>query len=434
LNRTIESTKYAKEQSAKEQSKNNVQSTNPKIFICTLVICPLFLLCTLFFIYSIMPKDYYNTLGVSKNASPADIKKAYHKLAHQHHPDKSGGDAEKFKKINEAYSVLSDPKKRSAYDQFGIGANGSGPGWDFRDYSNGSPFGGSGDFSQFSDFFSKGGSGFGGSFDFQNIFSDFFDGFTTQRGKGAGFAHAKPKERGADIQIDLEIKFSEMALGTEKTTALYKMERCKKCRGKGAEKEEDLEKCSVCQGVGRIEKKINIGFGTISQLVNCSSCQGSGFKVKRNCSACHGQGIAKEKFEIKITVPAGVESGSILRIVGRGEESRDGLSGDLFVKIHVEDSPTFKRVGQDIVVEKEVKLSEALLGTTITIPTLKGNKDVAVPPLTPHGARLKIPGEGIRAGISGRRGDEIVKIAIKMPHRVSHRAKKLLDELREEGL
>ena len=369
-----------------------------------------------------MPKDYYKILGVEKNATAEQLKKAFHKLAHKYHPDKGGGDTEKFKEISEAYSVLSDPKKRAAYDQFGTTANGTGPGG----FSGGSgqAYGWQGgDFSQFSNFdFSRG-------FNINEIFSDFFEGFS-----GSRESEQARKERGSDIQVDMEITFAEMARGTEKTISIYKLHRCRKCKGKGAEKEEDLEKCSVCKGTGRVERKINVGFGSIAQIITCHACKGRGFQVKKKCSECHGTGVTKEKAEIKITVPPGLDSGNILRLEGLGEESRDGISGDLYVRIRITDHPFFKRMGEDILYEKEINLTDALLGTKISVPTLDGKRNLDIPPLTPNGAEFRINGEGIMLGRNGRKGDEIVKIIIKMPRRLSSRAQRLLDELKDEGL
>lgn len=366
-----------------------------------------------------MAKDYYKILGVDKSATPEQLKKAYHKLAHKYHPDKGGGDSEKFKEITEAYSVLSDSKKRAAYDQFGTGANGNGP----SGFSGFEGFGGRGtDFSGFN---------FGRGFDFSDIFSDFFEGFSATGGSASG--GGIQRERGADVQVDMELSFVEMARGTEKIISIYKLQRCSKCKGKGAEKEEDLEKCRVCKGTGRVERKISIGFGSISQIVTCQTCKGRGFEVKKKCSSCHGSGVTKEKVNIKITVPPGVETGNILRVEGQGEESRDGVKGDLFVRLRVSDHPFFKRSEADIIYEKEITLTNALLGTKVEVPTLNGNENITVPPLTPNGAEFRIKGKGIQIGRSGGRGDEVVKIAIKMPKKISGRAKKLLDDLKDEG-
>jgi molecular chaperone DnaJ len=370
-------------------------------------------------------KDYYNILGVKKDATAAEIKKAYHKLAHQHHPDKKGGNAEKFKEITEAYSVLSDAKKRQAYDQFGVGANGAGAGGaggGFNGYRDFSGFQ-QGDFSNFN---------FGQGFDFSNVFSDFFENFGGRGGSG-GEAGVQ-KERGADIQVDMEISFAEMARGTEKTVSIYKLQRCHKCKGRGAERVEDLEKCHVCKGAGRVERKISIGFGSISQIITCQSCKGRGFEVKKKCSDCHGSGVTKEKVAIKITVPPGVETGNILRVEGQGEESRDGYGGDLFVRLRVSDHPFFKRSDSDIVFEKEITLSQALLGTKLDVPTLDGEQEVNIPPLTPDGARFRLKSRGIKMGRSSETGDEVIKIRIKMPRRLSSRARRLIDELKDEGL
>lgn len=366
-----------------------------------------------------MSKDYYKILGVSRDASQAEIKKAFHKLAHKYHPDKSGGDSEKFKEINEAYAVLSDKEKRAQYDQFGTAG---GPG--FNGFSGkGGPWEGF-DFNNFSNFdFSKG-------FDLGDIFGDIFEGFS-ERTRSRNYDQ---KERGIDVQIDIEISFLEMALGTKKKIQIYKNERCERCQGRGAEKESDIEKCSVCGGTGKTQRRINIGFGSIMQIVRCSSCKGTGFQIKKRCPDCAGAGVIKGRSELEITIPAGVENGSILRVEGKGEESRDGLSGDLFVKIHVTDHSYFKRVGKNIIIEKEISLTEALLGVSTKIATIFGEENLNIPPLTPNGAEIKIIGKGIAAGIQGGSGDEIVKIKIKMPRKLSGRARRLLDKLKEEGL
>jgi len=361
-----------------------------------------------------MSKDYYSTLGISKTASSDEIKKAYHKLAHKHHPDKKGGDSEKFKEVNEAYSVLSDPKKKATYDQFGSYQEGSGP----SGFSGGNASG----FGNFSGFdFSEG-------IDLGDIFSEFFGGFP-----GSSRGGRVRKERGADVQVDVEISFFEMAEGVKKDIFIFKKERCSRCKGKGAEKEDDLEECSHCQGTGKMERNINTGFGSFSQVTSCDHCQGKGFEVKKKCSACFGSGVTKERSEVRVTIPAGVEEGSLLKLENYGEQSRDGIHGDLFVRIHVMPHSSFKRSGNDLLLEKEISLSEALLGTTLRVETLNGMENLKIPENTTNGASFHLKGRGVKSGIQRIDGDEIVKIKIKMPSRISERAKRLLEELRDEG-
>ncbi len=359
-----------------------------------------------------MAKDYYSILGVSKTASETEIKKAYHKLAHKYHPDKAGGDAEKFKEASEAYAVLSDKDKRSNYDQFGsAGENFSGFGnMNWQDFSGG----GYGNFSDFN---------------FGDIFGDIFEGFS---GRTQSRNYDR-RERGSDVQIDLEISFEEMALGTKKTVSLYKLKKCAKCGGRGAEKESDLEKCSFCGGTGKTERRINLGFGSIMQKSVCTHCQGAGFTIKNKCSNCHGAGVTKEKAEIEITIPAGVENGNILRLEGRGEESRDGISGDLFIKIHVREHSEFKRSGRNIILERELDLTDVIAGTEIRVPTLRGIKSLEIEAFTQNGDLIKMEGLGIAKGIQGEQGDQIVKIKVRRPRRLTERAKKLLEELKKEG-
>jgi len=349
----------------------------------------------------------YETLGVSKDASSEEIKKAYRRLAHKYHPDKDGGDEKKFKEINEAYQILSDPKKKSAHDQFG--STGGTGGFDPNAFRNAS-------YSNFNFDFGKG-------FDFGDIFGNIFEGFG---GRSSG------KERGKDIQIDIEVEFEEMAKGTSKTVSVYKMEQCEECKGKGG-KEKDLEECTVCSGKGRVEKKINTPLGSFAQVVNCSNCQGRGFTVKKRCPECRGVGVKKEKSDIRITIPAGIEHGNILKIDGEGEESRDGVKGSLYVRIFIKPHHIFKRKGYDILYETEVGLVDTLLGTTIKVPTLDGEKEIKVPPKTTDRTEFRIPGEGIMQGIRGGRGDEVVKVRIKLPRRISSRAQKLLEALRKQG-
>jgi len=264
-----------------------------------------------------MKKDYYDILGVSKSASDDDIKKAYRRLAHQYHPDKSGGDEKKFKEVNEAYQVLSDKAKRQQYDQFGqtfeqAGAGGQGfGGFDFSGFQG---FGGQG----FNFDFGEGG--------FEDIFSDIFGGSTRTRRKA----------RGRDIQVDVEISFSEMVSGATRTMNLYKNSVCERCGGEGGEPGTSLKTCSTCHGSGQVRKTSRSFFGSFSQVTTCSECQGSGSIFEKKCSQCGGDGKYKKEEQIEIKIPAGIADGQTISMEGQGEAGQRGARpGNLYVIVHI---------------------------------------------------------------------------------------------------
>jgi molecular chaperone DnaJ len=357
-------------------------------------------------------KDYYEVLGVDKKASRDDIKKAFHKLAHKYHPDKTTGDSEKFKEVSEAYSILSDDKKRAEYDSygrtFGGGAGGSGfGGFNAQDF----------DFSQFQDAFTGG--GFGG-FDFGEVFGDFFQGGARTR-------------RGRDISIDLEVSFKESVFGTTRKVLLMKTAQCETCKGNGAEPGTSLETCSKCNGSGKIHETTNSFFGSISMTRACDTCHGTGQVPKQKCHTCRGEGVYKKQEEMEIMVPAGISGGEMIRLQGGGEAIAQGASGDLYVKIHVSADPRFKKEGSNLVTELSVKLSDALLGKEYKIPTLDGEETVDIPQGVSHGEVITIKNKGVPTG-RGKRGDLYVKVRITLPQKLSKSAKGLIEKLREEGI
>lgn len=355
-------------------------------------------------------KDYYEALGVDKKATKDEIKKAFHKLAHKYHPDKGGGDIDKFKEVSEAYSILSDDKKRAEYDSYGRvfgGGAGAGAGG----------FNSNFDFSQFQDAFQN---GFG--FDFGDVFSDFFAG-----GQGTRV------RRGRDISIDLEINFKESVFGTKRTVLLAKNTQCETCKGSGAEPGTKLETCKVCNGAGKVHETTNSFFGSIAMTRGCAHCHGTGQVPKERCNTCRGEGIYKKQEEIEIMVPAGIEGGEMIRLTGAGEAVAGGNAGDLYVKIHVIPDPRFKKEGVNLVTELSVKLSDALLGTTYTLQTLDGEEQLAIPTGISHGEVLAVKGKGVPTP-RGKRGDLLVKVRITLPQKLSRSAKSLIEKLREEGI
>lgn len=355
-----------------------------------------------------MAKDYYDILGVDKNASQEEIKKAYRKLAHKYHPDKADGDEEKFKKVSEAYSVLSDEKKRREYDSFGSTFNG-GSGSGFEDF----------DFSQFSQ--AQGARGFE-DFDLGDIFGEFFGG--RRRGRG---------RRGNDISIDVELEFKESVFGTGRVVTVRKQGVCDQCSGSGAEPGSGMQTCNQCGGRGQIQNTKQTILGTFTQTSTCPQCNGSGDIPKTPCSQCGGSGIVRKKEEVEINIPAGIEDGEMIRLTGRGEAVPGGRPGDLYVKIHVKDHPDFQKEGYDLITSIDVKLTDAVLGSTYTVPTLEGTVEVEVPAGITDGEYLRVKNKGVPKQGS-KRGDLLIKINIEVPSNISDRARELLEKLRKEGL
>lgn len=362
-----------------------------------------------------MSKDYYEVLGVDKKANQDEIKKAYRKMAHKYHPDKKGGDEAKFKEINEAYQTLSDERKRQQYDQFGSSYQQAG----------GQGFGG---FQGFSGFGGQGSNGFQG-FDFQgsgfeDIFSDFFGGSQT----------SSRQKSGADIAMDLEIDFEEMAKGASKKIKVYKKVQCPECEGTGA-KNKNTKECSQCGGSGQVKKTRQTFFGTFAQVEVCDKCRGKGRIPEQNCSNCGGDGIVRDYEEVEINIPAGMEDGQALRVSGGGEASLEGgPAGDLYLKIRVKPHQNFKRKGNDIVSKMRVTFSQAVLGDKVKVDTVYGPVNLKIPAGIQSGDFLRIRGKGIKTFGGFGQGSHLVEIKINTPQSLSRDQKRLVKEMQEAGM
>lgn len=362
-----------------------------------------------------MKKDYYDILGVNKQANKDEIKKAFRTLAHKYHPDKKTGDDAKFKEINEAYSVLSDDQKRAQYDQFGsAGPNSSG----FGGFGGGQGFDGF-DFSQFTQ-----GNGQSFEFDFGDIFGDVF---------GGGGGRRAQAKRGRDISIDLELSFEDSVFGVERTVLLNKISKCDTCSGSGAEKGSELVTCTTCNGKGSVREVKKTFFGQFESVATCNICQGTGKTPKIKCSTCRGQGIYKKETEIKVKIPAGIDNGEMIRLTGGGEAILGGQPGDLYIKIYVKKHPVFKKDGVNLVMDLGIKLTDALLGGEQNISTLDGDIKLKIPEGVNHGEILRIRGKGIPES-KNQRGDILVKVNVILPKKLSREARKMIDGLKNEGL
>ncbi|MEW6556954.1 MAG: molecular chaperone DnaJ [Elusimicrobiota bacterium] len=358
-------------------------------------------------------RDYYEVLGVSKNASADEIKKAYRNLALQFHPDRVPADKkkeaeEKFKEISEAYAVLSDTEKRQLYDQYGhAGIDGR---YSYEDIFR------SADFSGFEDIFAQ--TGFG------DIFGDIFDIF----GGGRGFSTRTRRSvstKGDDLEYHLTITLEDAYKGCEKTVDIYHTQTCGICKGSGAKPGTSKKTCSTCKGAGVI--RYSRGFFSLQQT--CTKCGGSGEIVGTPCSECSGRGKIKKQSRITVKIPAGVDTGNTIRVKGKGEAGeRGGLSGDLYIVIRVLPHKIFKRDRNDIYVEVPIGFATACLGGEITVPTLDGNVSMKIPAQTPSNKVFRLKGKGVPAVNSSNRGDEYVKVFIAPPENLTNRQKELLKE------
>ncbi len=354
-------------------------------------------------------KDYYQILGLQKGASKDEVKKAFRKLAAQHHPDKKTGNEEKYKEITEAYAVLGDDKKKAEYDSYGHAFNGSG-----------GPSGGFGGFN-WSDFASQGGfNGQGFEFDISDIFENF------------GFGGGAKQSRGRDISIEINLNFKEAIFGSTRKVLITKNSLCSECKGTGGKPNAGTTTCTACSGNGKVRETRQSIMGSFTTVRECNVCNGRGQVPKERCAHCAGAGIRRGQEEIEIKVPAGIENGEVIRMTGRGEAMPNGQPGDLYVKIYVEPHKTIKREGNTLYTNLPIKLTDALLGGSYKIETLDGVMELKVPAGISHNELLRIKEKGVPT--ERGRGDFMVRINIEIPKKISKKAEKLIQELREEGI
>ena len=366
-------------------------------------------------------KDYYEVLGVTKNATDDEIKKAYRKLARQYHPDLNRDDPKtaetKMKEINEAYDVLKDKEKRAQYDQFGFvdpsGGYGQSGGTTYTNIN----------MEDLGDIFNHMGGGFG----FGDIFGDFFSGGSS-RGKKRG------PQRGADLRYDLRITFEEAAFGKKTTIKVPRMETCEECGGTGAKKGTKPDECPDCHGTGMRQTMTRTPFGTIANSRPCERCHGTGQIVKNPCEHCHGEGKIKVTRDIEINIPKGVDEGQRLRIQNGGQAGeRGGSPGDLYVYINIKPHKIFTRQDNNVYCEIPISFVQAALGAKIEAPTIDGKVELTIPEGTQSGAVMRIRGKGIPHLRGTERGDEFVKIKVLTPKNLNARQKKLLREFEDGG-
>ncbi|OGY31000.1 MAG: molecular chaperone DnaJ [Candidatus Andersenbacteria bacterium RIFCSPHIGHO2_02_FULL_45_11] len=359
-----------------------------------------------------MPADYYETLGVSRSATQDEIKKAYRKLAHKHHPDKGGGDEEKFKEINNAYEVLRDAKKRSQYDQYGHGFDGSGPG----------PAGGHGGFGGFdSGGFTINMDDLGGMGD---IFESVFGG--SNRGRSAR------RSRGSDIESNIEISFRESATGVTKTVQQRVYDTCSKCHGNGAEPGTPITTCTTCNGAGSTAQNFQTPLGTFAQRVACQACRGEGKIAKTPCTTCHGEGREKMNRTLDISIPAGIADGQTIRVTGKGEAPmKGGTAGDLYVNVHVQTDRNLARDRDNVRSQVAISFIDAALGAEKLVEMLSGAKTIRIPAGTQPNAEFRFEREGFPHLQSSGKGDHIVTVKVEIPKKLSKKQRELLEQFRE---
>lgn len=357
-----------------------------------------------------MKRDYYEVLGVDKGTAEADIKKAYRKLAMKYHPDKNPDDKaaeEKFKEAAEAYSVLSDSQKRAQYDQFGHAATD----------------GGAGGFGGFSGF---------GDFDLSDALRTFMEGFGSSSfedffGGGSGGRH---RRRGSDLKVSLNLTLEEIATGVSKTLKVNRMEVCDSCNGTGGEKGTMPTRCPSCDGSGQVRQISRSLFGQFVNVSECTNCHGTGEVISRPCRACAGDGRRRTSAQIKVKIPAGVATGNYMTLRGEGNAGpRGSEKGDLIVFFEEKEHKYFTRHGADVVTEVEISFPQAALGDRIEIPTLAGSANLTIPPGIQSGQVLRMRGKGLAVLRGSQKGDQLVKVQVATPTRLSAGQKKLFKEL-----
>jgi len=348
-------------------------------------------------------RNYYQVLGVSRSDSEEEIRKAFRKKAMEYHPDrnKNAGAEEKFKEINEAYQVLSDPTKRSQYDRYGQAGVSSNGGFD-RPFEGFDVFGGFGD-----------------------IFDSFFGDISGRRTREA--------QRGRDVQQRVVLSFEEAVFGAERQVEVSRQEKCQRCSGAGNEPGTSISTCNTCRGNGRVRRAQRSLFGQFSQITTCTTCRGTGKVIQTHCTSCRGEGMERRKRKIAVTIPAGVESGMQVRLTGEGDMGRDGGgSGNLYIYVEVQDHPLFTRESHDLVYHLGINLAEAALGSEKLVPTLdKEDVTLKVPAGTQHGTEFRLRGRGVARLDNGRRGDLRVLVNLQVPRSVTSQQRKLLEQLAE---
>jgi molecular chaperone DnaJ len=343
-------------------------------------------------------KDYYSVLGVSRDASPEEIKKAYRQLARKFHPDVSSeADAEeRFKEINGAYEVLSDPEKRQMYDRFGtVSPTGNGFG-DYRD-----PF---------------------------DIFAEVFGNLG-----GFGFGQGRQSApRGRDLRVSLDITFEEAAFGVEKTIEVQRAEACDTCHGTGAEPGTRPERCADCNGAGKVRRTQQTFLGAFVNITPCPTCNGSGTIIRTPCHSCHGSGRVRKARRIPVRVPAGVDDGISVRLAGGGEPGEHNAPpGDLYVGLRVQPHPYFKRRDNDVIVELKVNVAQATLGAMVPVPTLDGTQEITLQPGTQPNSVIRLRGLGIPHLRGNGRGDQLIVVQVAIPTKINESQRHLFENLAE---
>jgi chaperone protein DnaJ len=345
-------------------------------------------------------KDFYEILGLEKGASDEEIKKAFRKKALKYHPDRNPGDKEseeKFKELNEAYQVLSDPQKKAQYDQYGTA--------DF----NGAGFDGGSDFS-----------GFGG---FGDIFESFFGGGFS----GGGSRRRNGPQKGDDLEYTLSLTFEEAVFGCEKEINITRSENCEKCSGTGAKHGSHPKTCDKCGGTGQVRVQRNTPLGNFVSMSTCDKCSGKGTIITDPCPECKGKGKVRKQRKIKVNVPAGVDTGNIMPIRGQGEHGTNGgPAGDLYVNIRVASHPTFKRKGFDIYIDTHISFAKATLGIELKVPTVDGDVKYEVPAGTQPGTVFRLRGKGVPRVNSHGRGDQYVNVVVDIPKSLNQKQKEAL--------
>lgn len=348
-------------------------------------------------------RDYYEVLGLSKGASEDEIKKAYRKMAKQYHPDvsKEANAEAKFKEVNEAYEILSDPQKKASYDQFGhAGMDGA---------------------------FGQGGGGFSGGFeDFGDIFGSFFGGGGQQQRR-----QSTGPRKGNDRFMQMRIDFMEAVFGKSEEITIEVDEQCSECMGSGARSKDDIKSCSRCGGQGQVQQQQRTPFGVFMSTTVCPDCNGTGKTVAHKCSKCHGRGYEHKRVKLDIKIPAGIQNGQQIRVANKGERGTNGgPNGDLYIEISVNRHETFVRDGNDIRVVVPISAVDATLGCTMDIPTVYNDVELTIPAGTQHGTQFRLRGKGVKSTTRGGQGDQYVEIRIEIPSVLSKEERELYEKIK----